>query len=46
MTNHTSFSIIPEHNELSAIDRELRFHQSTTERPKALTREQIDVFNR
>lgn len=46
MTNQTSFAILPEQNDLSSIDRELRFHHSINENPKALAREQVEAFNR
>ena len=37
---------IPSSEELSKLDRDLRFHPSTTERPTALTTEQVAAFNR
>jgi non-haem Fe2+, alpha-ketoglutarate-dependent halogenase len=37
---------LPSTEELSKLERDLRFHPSTTEHPAALTREQIETFNR
>jgi ectoine hydroxylase-related dioxygenase (phytanoyl-CoA dioxygenase family) len=37
---------IPTTDELSRLARDLRFHPSTTQDPRALTREQIAAFNR
>ena len=42
----TTPKFIPSNEELSKLDRDLRFHPSTTERPAALTPEQIAAFNR
>ena len=42
----TTPRFIPSSEELSKLDRDLRFHPSTTERPTALTPEQIATFNR
>ena len=42
----TTPNFIPSSEELSKLDRDLRFHPSTTERPAALTPEQIVAFNR
>ena len=39
-------NFIPSTAELSGLDRDLRFHPSTTEHPAALTTEQIAAFNR
>jgi len=36
----------PSNEQLSNLDRDLRFHPSTTEHPAALTTEQIAAFNR
>src|SRR3984957_15633117 len=36
----------PSNEQLSNLDRDLRFHPSTTEHPAALTPEQIAAFNR
>src|ERR1700733_14923121 len=41
----TTSRFVPSTEELSKLDRDLRFHPSTTEHPAALTREQIEVFN-
>src|SRR5271163_933112 len=42
----TTPKFIPSSDELSKLDRDLRFHPSTTERPAVLTAEQIAAFNR
>jgi non-heme Fe2+,alpha-ketoglutarate-dependent halogenase len=42
----TTPRFIPSSEELSKLDRDLRFHPSTTEHPAALTTEQIAAFNR
>jgi chlorinating enzyme len=42
----TEFKIIPGEEALSRIERDLRFHPSTTQSPKALTAAQIEQFNR
>jgi len=39
-------SFIPTTEDLSKLERDLRFHPSTTTRPKVLTPEQIEAFNR
>lgn len=41
----TTPNFIPTTEELSNLERDLRFHPSTTERPAMLTREQIARFN-
>src|ERR1051325_3720199 len=46
MTAPTTFSTIPGQDELSHINRDLRFHPCTTTDPKVLTQEQIARFNR
>lgn len=46
MSEPTSFQIIPDGDEVSEIDRKLRFHPATTSAPIALSHEQIDAFNR
>ncbi len=46
MKTLTTPRFIPSSEELSKLDRDLRFHPSTTERPVALTAEQIAAFNR
>lgn len=40
------FKIIPDENELAAVDRDLRFHPANVSAPQLLTREQIERFNR
>ncbi len=40
-----NFKVIPSERELSATERDLRFHPSQTEAPGALTPEQIRTFN-
>jgi non-heme Fe2+,alpha-ketoglutarate-dependent halogenase len=42
----TTPRFVPSTDELSKLDRDLRFHPSTTEHPAALTLEQIAAFNR
>lgn len=37
---------VPTTEELSTVERDLRFHLCTTEHPRLLTREQISAFNR
>ena len=39
-------TFIPKNDELSQIDRDLRFHPSTVTDPRTLTREQVAAFNR
>ena len=46
MSTPTTPSFIPTTNELNRVQRDLRFHPSTTENPRVLTREQIAAFNR
>jgi hypothetical protein len=46
MTGPTTFNTIPGQDELSHIERDLRFHPSTTADPQVLTREQVARFNR
>ena len=46
MKPSTTPAFIPSSEELSKLDRDLRFHPSTTECPEALTTEQIAAFNR
>ena len=40
------FKTIPNHDEITRLERDLRFHPSTVENPQALTRQQVDAFNR
>jgi non-heme Fe2+,alpha-ketoglutarate-dependent halogenase len=42
----TTQRFVPSGEELSKLDRDLRFHPSTTEHPTALSLEQIATFNR
>jgi len=46
MSQKSDFKILPGQNELNQIERDLRFHPSTTTDPKALSLEQIEQFNR
>jgi len=46
MVEPSPVRIVPEQGELSAVARDLRFHPSTTESPSALTRGQVEAFNR
>ena len=39
-------AFIPKTDELSTLERDLRFHPSPVEYPQTLTREQVDAFNR
>jgi hypothetical protein len=46
MTGPPQFKLVPGQNELTAIQRELRFHPVANRRPAKLTPEQIAAFNR
>ena len=46
MSNSSAPKFIPTAEELSQVDRDLRFHPSTVENPKVLRAEQIAAFNR
>src|SRR5436190_21018009 len=46
MNPSATLNFIPSTEELSKLERDLRFHPSTTERPVALTPRQITAFNR
>lgn len=46
MNSPATPNFIPSAEELSKLERDLRFHPSTTEHPVALTPEQIEGFNR
>jgi len=46
MKPSTTPKFVPSSEELSKLDRDLRFHPSTTERPEVLTPGQIAAFNR
>jgi hypothetical protein len=40
------FRTIPKHDEIEALERDLRFHPSAVTDPKVLTRAQVEQFNR
>ena len=40
------FKTVPEHDQITTMDRDLQFHPSTVTNPQALTTAQIDAFNR
>src|SRR5262245_64169402 len=42
----TDFKVIPGQNELDTIERDLRFHPVVNSHPRALSREQVERFNR
>jgi len=42
----SEFKAVPDQNDLAALPRDLRFHPTTNDRPRILSREQIDRFNR
>ncbi|HEY3939856.1 MAG TPA: phytanoyl-CoA dioxygenase family protein [Bryobacteraceae bacterium] len=46
MSSQVAPNFIPSTEDLSKLERDLRFHPSTTEHPSVLTREQIAAFNR
>ena len=46
MTTAASFRVIPERDQLSRLERDLRFHPCTNPAPRVLSREQIEAFNR
>src|SRR5436190_13843993 len=46
MAQSTDFKIMPEPSELARMERDLRFHPCINERPRCLTRDQVDQFNR
>lgn len=46
MSTSITPKFVPTTEELNAVERDLRFHPSTTEHPRTLTREQISAFNR
>jgi non-haem Fe2+, alpha-ketoglutarate-dependent halogenase len=46
MSTSSTPKFIPTAEELSQVERDLRFHPSTVENPKVLTAEQIAAFNR
>ncbi|MBI3414739.1 MAG: phytanoyl-CoA dioxygenase family protein [Verrucomicrobia bacterium] len=45
-TTSPQFKMVPEQSELDSLPRDLRFHACANENPRALTREQIEKFNR
>jgi non-haem Fe2+, alpha-ketoglutarate-dependent halogenase len=46
MSTSITPKFVPTTEELSTVERDLRFHPCTTEHPRTLTREQISAFNR
>jgi non-haem Fe2+, alpha-ketoglutarate-dependent halogenase len=42
----TPFKTIPQHEEVTALERDLRFYPSTVQNPQMLSREQVAAFNR
>jgi non-haem Fe2+, alpha-ketoglutarate-dependent halogenase len=46
MSTSITPKFVPTTEELSTVERDLRFHPCTTEHPRILTREQIAAFNR
>lgn len=46
MSQQTEYKIIPDATEIDAIERDLRFYPSTVTDPQALTREQVEAYNR
>jgi non-heme Fe2+,alpha-ketoglutarate-dependent halogenase len=40
------FKTIPNHDQITKMERDLRFHPSPVQDPKTLTREQVETFNR
>ncbi len=46
MTEEKQFKTQPTPSQLEAMERDLRFHPSTNENPAALTRQQIQTYNR
>jgi non-haem Fe2+, alpha-ketoglutarate-dependent halogenase len=46
MPHEPQFKVIPGQDELSLIERDLRFHPSTVDNPQSLTRAQVEQFNR
>jgi hypothetical protein len=43
---HTDYKIIPEANDLDAVERDLRFHPVQNDSPATLSRDDIERFNR
>lgn len=46
MEAQIQFKTIPKHEEVTALERDLRFYPSTVQDPRTLTREQVAQFNR
>src|SRR5262245_24062804 len=46
MQAQTQFKTIPLHDEVTAMERDLRFHPSPVENPRTLSRQQVESFNR
>jgi non-haem Fe2+, alpha-ketoglutarate-dependent halogenase len=46
MSTSITPTFVPTTEELSAVERDLRFHPCTTDHPRILTREQVSAFNR
>src|ERR1035438_4243880 len=42
----SEFKAVPDQNDLAALPRDLQFHPATNDRPRNLSREQIDRLNR
>jgi hypothetical protein len=42
----THFKTIPSHDDITRLERDLRFHPSTVQYPQTLTRQQVEAFNR
>jgi non-heme Fe2+,alpha-ketoglutarate-dependent halogenase len=42
----SEFKAVPDQNDLATLPRDLRFHPATNDRPRYLSRQQIDQFNR
>jgi hypothetical protein len=46
MKTPTQFKTIPKHEEVTTLERDLRFYPSTVRQPQTLTLEQVEAFNR
>lgn len=46
MQPSSPFKTIPGHDEITRLERDLRFHPSTVQNPRTLSREQVEAFNR
>jgi hypothetical protein len=42
----TQFKTIPDHDDITRMERDLRFHPSTVTAPRVLSRAQVEAFNR